>query len=47
MKAIMKNQNLEKRALLVSIFGAALMASLGFYFAFAAESEAIMLDGLF
>jgi cation diffusion facilitator family transporter len=38
---------LEKRALLVSIGGALLMAVLGVYFAVIAESEAIMLDGVF
>ena len=35
------------RALVVSIAGAVLMAGLGVYFAFVAESEAIMLDGVF
>lgn len=37
----------EKRALMVSILGAALMAVLGISFAFVADSEAIMLDGVF
>ena len=43
----MEKLNLEKRALMVSIFGAALMACLGIYFAIVAESAAIMLDGVF
>ena len=43
----MKTADLEKRALTVSIFGAALMAGLGIYFAIVAESDAIMLDGVF
>ena len=43
----MKNHNLEKRALLVSIYGAALMAGIGIYFAIVAGSDAIMLDGVF
>lgn len=43
----MKNQKLEKRALTVSIVGAAVMAILGVYYALVAESEAIMLDGVF
>lgn len=39
--------DLEKRALRVSIVGALIMAGLGLYFAFAAHSEAILLDGVF
>ena len=43
----MAKDGLEKRALMISIFGAALMASLGVYFALVAKSDAIMLDGVF
>ena len=43
----METERLERKALLVSIFGAALMAGLGVYFAIVAESDAIMLDGVF
>ena len=43
----MATAGLEKRALVVSIFGGAFMACLGVYFAIAAESDAIMLDGVF
>jgi predicted Co/Zn/Cd cation transporter (cation efflux family) len=43
----MAEASLEKRALVVSIFGGAFMACLGVYFAIVAKSEAIMLDGVF
>jgi cation diffusion facilitator family transporter len=43
----MSTASLEKRALVVSIFGGAFMACLGVYFAIVAESDAIMLDGVF
>jgi len=34
----MRNQQLEKRALIISIIGAVVMTALGLYFAFVAES---------
>lgn len=43
----MITEDLEQRALVVSIIGAALLACLGIYFALVAKSEAIMLDGIF
>ena len=42
-----KNQDLERRALKLSIVGAAVMAALGIGFAFLTRSEAILLDGFF
>ena len=42
-----QNQDLERRALKLSIVGAAVMAGLGIGFAFLTRSEAILLDGFF
>ena len=43
----MENKLLERRALILSAFGALVMAILGFSFALLTRSEALMLDGLF
>jgi cation diffusion facilitator family transporter len=42
-----QNQDLERRALKLSVAGAAVMAGLGIGFAFLTRSEAILLDGFF
>jgi cation diffusion facilitator family transporter len=41
------NKSHERRALILSAFGALIMAALGFGFALLTRSEALMLDGLF